>query len=238
MSMREHRIARPIAGGDEFSLLQNGNIHHNLCESALYELAISGSEGKLTDSGALAVETGQHTGRSASDKFLVCDPITRDTVWWDGNNPILPEQFECLLADFLTHTQTLTLHVQDLYAGANPIHRKSVRILTEYAWHALFIRYLLRRPDASELTGFEPQLTIINMPSFKADPERHGCRSQTVIAANLDERLVLIGDSEYAGETKKSVFGTWSHTPVNPTRTFIETCPIGGAIRFEPTTFK
>jgi phosphoenolpyruvate carboxykinase (ATP) len=96
--------------------------------------------------------------------------------------------------------------VQDLYAGADPAHRLDVRVVTELAWHGLFIRHLLRRPDREELDRFEPDFTIINLPSFRADPARHGCRSETVIALNFDKRLILIGGTEYAGENKKSVF--------------------------------
>jgi phosphoenolpyruvate carboxykinase (ATP) len=117
-----------------------------------------------------------------------------------------PEQFELLWADFQAHARTRELFVQDLFAGADPAHRLNARIFLEYAWHALFIRHLLRRPKASELANFAPQFTVINLPSFKADPKKYGVRSETVIACNFAKRLVLIGGTSYAGETKKSVF--------------------------------
>ena len=95
------------------------------------------------------VETGAHTGRSVQDKFTVRDATTEKAVWWDNNKPMSPEQFELLWADFRAHAQSRELFVQDLYAGADPAHRLNARIFTEYAWHALFIRNLLRRPEAS-----------------------------------------------------------------------------------------
>ncbi|MEL6735973.1 MAG: phosphoenolpyruvate carboxykinase, partial [Pseudomonadota bacterium] len=121
------------------------------------------------------------------------------------------QHFDVLLADFLAHTQGKDLLAQDLFGGADPAYRLNARIYVEFAWHALFIRHLLRRPAVDELDSFEPELTIINLPSFRADPARHGCRSETVIAVNLTRRIVLIGGTEYAGETKKSVFGALNY---------------------------
>ncbi|MFN6979696.1 MAG: phosphoenolpyruvate carboxykinase, partial [Gemmobacter sp.] len=114
--------------------------------------------------------------------------------------------FDRLHADMLAHLQGREVFVQDLYAGADPAYRLNVRMVTELAWHGLFIRHLLRRPARSELDTFTPEWTIVNVPSFKADPERHGCRTSTVIALNFDRRLILIGNTGYAGENKKAVF--------------------------------
>ena len=163
-------------------------------------------EGNLAAGGALVVDTGVHTGRSVQDKFIICDPSTEATVWWENNKPMSPAQFDLLLGDFGRHAQSCQLYVQDLFAGADPAHRLRARIFTEFAWHALFIRNLLRRPAAAELVGFEPEFTVVDLPSFKADPRRHGVRSETVIACNFARRLVLIGGTSYAGEIKKSVF--------------------------------
>jgi phosphoenolpyruvate carboxykinase (ATP) len=116
------------------------------------------------------------------------------------------EAFDRLYADMLVHMQGRDYFVQDLFAGADPEHRLDVRVVTELAWHGLFIRHLLRRPSAVELDEFSPEFTIINCPSFKADPARHGCRSETVIALNFDRKLILIANTAYAGENKKSVF--------------------------------
>jgi phosphoenolpyruvate carboxykinase (ATP) len=179
---------------------------HNTGTAELIELAIGRGEARFSAGGALAVETGVHTGRSVQDKFTVRDASTEKVVWWDNNKPMSPEQFELLWADFQAHARTRELFVQDLFAGADPAHRLNARIFLEYAWHALFIRHLLRRPKASELANFAPQFTVINLPSFKADPKKYGVRSETVIACNFAKRLVLIGGTSYAGETKKSVF--------------------------------
>jgi phosphoenolpyruvate carboxykinase (ATP) len=189
-----------------FPLNSSATIKHNTGEAELIELAIRGGEARFASGGALVVDTGAHTGRSAQDKHVVRDPTTEKAVWWDNNKPMTPEQFDVLLSDFREHAKSRELYVQDLFAGADPAQRLNARIFVEYAWHALFIRHLLRRPEASELAGFTPQFTVVNLPSFRADPKRHGVRSETVIACNFAKRLVLIGGSSYAGETKKSVF--------------------------------
>ena len=183
-----------------------GAVHYNLIEPQLVEQAIDRREGSLGVGGALLVTTGKHTGRSPQDKFVVRTPSVEDRIWWENNAPLSPEHFEVLKADMLEHAKGRDLFVQDLYAGADPTHRLDVRVVTELAWHSLFIRHLLRRPGREELDDFQPDFTILNCPSFKADPARHGCRSSTVIAIHFDARMILIGGTEYAGENKKSVF--------------------------------
>jgi len=184
-------------------------LHWNLGTAPLVEEAVRRGEGLLARDGPLVVATGKHTGRSAKDKFIVRDAETEGTVWWGKTNAgMSPEHFAALKADFLKHLGTKeTLFVQDLFGGSQPEHRVNVRVVTEYAWHSLFIRTLLVRPEAAALAGFAPEFTIIDLPSFRADPARHGCRTETVIAVNLTEKLILIGGTEYAGEMKKSVFG-------------------------------
>jgi phosphoenolpyruvate carboxykinase (ATP) len=191
---------------DSFPLSIPAKVHRNMREVELIEEAARRREGQFAATGAFVVETGAHTGRSAQDKFTVRDASTEKAVWWDNNKPMSPEQFELLLADFREHAKSREMFVQDLYAGADPAHRLNARVFVELAWHALFIRSLLRRPAESELAAFAPEFTVVNLPSFKADPARYGVRSQTVIACNFAKRLVLIGGSSYAGETKKSVF--------------------------------
>ncbi|HMO72334.1 MAG TPA: phosphoenolpyruvate carboxykinase (ATP), partial [Paracoccaceae bacterium] len=180
--------------------------HYNLLEPALIEASLRRGEGHLGHGGTLMCTTGQFTGRSPKDKFVVRSPRTEDTIWWENNAAMAPEAFARLKADMLAHLPGRELFVQDLYAGADPEHRLDVRIVTELAWHGLFIRHMLRRPEASKLASFDPQWTVLNLPSFRADPARHGCRSETVIAMNFDERLILIANTQYAGENKKSVF--------------------------------
>ena len=181
-------------------------VHHNNSVPELVEFALMRNEGELSATGALVVETGAHTGRSALDKFVVDDEGTRDQIWWDNNKPLSRAHFDVLLADFQAAVKDKEIFVQDLYGGADKTHRLPTRVFAEYAWHALFIRHMLRRPEEAELAGFAPGFTIVNLPSFKADPKRHGVRSETVIACDLTRKIVLIGNTSYAGETKKSVF--------------------------------
>ncbi|ATX65859.1 phosphoenolpyruvate carboxykinase [Roseinatronobacter bogoriensis] len=180
--------------------------HYNLLEPALIEAALKRGEGRLGLGGAFLASTGTHTGRSPKDKFVVRSADVEDKIWWDNNAPMSPDAFDCLYADMLEHVKGQEVFVQDLYGGADAEHRLDVRVVTELAWHGLFIRHLLRRPEAEELATFDPEFTIINCPSFKADPARHGCRSETVIALNLSRKLILIANTAYAGENKKSVF--------------------------------
>lgn len=181
-------------------------IRKNLKEAPLYQLAVQNGEGEVAAGGPLVVKTGQHTGRSAKDKFTVRDETTENTVWWDNNASMTPEHFDALWEDFKAHANGMDLYVQELFGGADLDHRLPVRVVNEYAWHSLFIRHLLRVPTEAEYEGFAPEFTIINLPSFRADPARHGTVSETVIAVNMSKRLVLIGGTSYAGETKKSVF--------------------------------
>ena len=199
----------PTMGLDAQGIRTSTKIHWNLLTARLVEAAIERGEGRLAADGPLVVETGPHTGRSAKDKFTVRDAETDRTLWWgNSNKPMAPEHFAALKADFLAALgEKETLFVQDLYGGSQPEHRVSVRVINELAWHSLFIRTMLVRPEAGELPGFAPDYTIIDLPSFRADPARHGCRSETVIAVNFSEKLILIGGTEYAGEMKKSVFG-------------------------------
>jgi phosphoenolpyruvate carboxykinase (ATP) len=181
-------------------------LYANLDEPTLIEEAIRRKEGFLAGAGAFVVDTGTQTGRSPKDKFVVREPENEDKIWWDNNNAISREAFNRLLEDMLWHATGKELFLQDLRGGADPAHGINVRVYTELAWHSLFIRNLLIRPEATALAGFWPDLTIIDLPSFKADPDRYGIRSETVIACDLANGIVLIGGTAYAGEMKKSVF--------------------------------
>jgi phosphoenolpyruvate carboxykinase (ATP) len=145
---------------ETFPLSIPAKLHHNVLETHLIELAIRNGEARLAASGAVVAETGVHTGRSAQDKFTVRDATTETAVWWDNNKSMTPEQFDLLHGDFVAHAKHREMFVQDLYAGADPAHRLHTRVFVEYAWHALFIRHLLRRPAASELAGFTPAFTV------------------------------------------------------------------------------
>jgi len=183
-----------------------GETHYNLIEANLVEAALKRGEGTLGNGGALLVATGAHTGRSAKDKFVVKTPSVEENIWWENNPPLEMDAFDRLHADMLDHLKGKEVFVQDLFGGADPAHRLDVRVVTELAWQSLFIRHMLRRPEAEDLASFVPEFTIISCPSFKADPARHGCRSETVIALNFDKKVILIANTAYAGEIKKCVF--------------------------------
>ena len=183
-----------------------GNVYYNFIEPALVEAAVARGEGRLGRGGAFLCTTGQFTGRSPKDKFVVRTPSVENTIWWENNAAMTPEAFDLLHSDMLNHMKGGDYFVQDLFGGADPAHRLDMRMITELAWHGLFIRHLLRRPEPAELDSFVPDWTVINCPTFKADPARHGCRTSTVIALNFDKKLILIGNTAYAGENKKAVF--------------------------------
>jgi len=199
----------PNRGLDASGIATGAEIFWNLTTAPLVEHAVRRGEGELTKDGALLVDTGKFTGRSVKDKFVVRDATTEDTINWGAiNQPMSVDHWANLKADFLTALKDQDqLYVADLFGGSQPEYRVSVRVVTQLAWHNLFVRTLLVRPTTDELAGFEPEYTIINLPSFKADPARHGCRSETVIAVNLTEKMILIGDTDYSGEMKKGVFG-------------------------------
>jgi len=199
----------PRKGLDAQGIATGAEIFWNLTTAPLVEHAVRRGEGLLAKDGPLLVDTGKFTGRSVKDKFVVRDATTEETINWGKiNQPMSLEHWATLKADFLEAVKGQDeLFVADLYGGSQPEYRVNVRVITQMAWHNLFVRTLLVRPDANELAGFEPEYTIINLPSFKADPERHGCRSDTVIAVNFTEKMILIGNTEYSGEMKKGVFG-------------------------------
>ena len=202
----DHGKVNPAMKLEHQGITGLGYVYYNLIEPDLVEASLKANEATLGQGGTLLVTTGKHTGRSPKDKFVVKTPEVADTIWWDNNPPMDADKFDVLHADMLEHMKGGTYYVQDLFGGADPAHRLDVRVVTELAWHGLFIRHLLRRPERAELDSFTPEWTILNCPTFKADPAKHGCRSDTVIAMNFAKKVILIGGTEYAGENKKSVF--------------------------------
>ena len=180
----------------------------NLSSPALVRAAIDTGEGESGAGGSLLVRTGTHTGRSPKDKFIVRSADAVASVCWDSNQPMQPENFDRLLEDMLGYAQQIPIYRQDLQACRDPDYALKVRIYGERAWHALFLTNLL---SPSDTPNSRPDFTIINCPGFRADVERHGCRSETVIALNFEHRLVLIGGTGYGGENKKSVFTLLNH---------------------------
>ena len=206
--MQETGLRNSAYGADKFGFKDLTAVHWNLGAPALYEHAITAGEATIVQGGALCAETGIHTGRSPKDKHTVVDALTENTVWWDGNRKLTQANFQLLYDDFIAHARGKQLFAQDLYGGADPKYRIKTRVFTELAWHSLFIRQLLIRPELSELASFVPELTIVDLPTFKADPARHGTRTDTIIAIDFTKKIILIGNSSYAGEMKKSVFTT------------------------------
>jgi len=209
--VQETGVRNGAFGVDKFGLKNLKEVRWNLGTPQLYEYALKAGEAELTVDGVLCAETGVFTGRSPKDKFTVRDATTDKTMWWAGNQSITSEQFQALHEDFIKHAEGMSLFAQDLYGGADPAFQIKTRVYTELAWHSLFIRTLLRRPDTAELASFVPELTIIDLPSFRADPKRHGVRSENVVAIDFARKIVLIGGSYYAGEMKKSVFTTLNY---------------------------
>ena len=187
--------------------------HYNLSIAQLVEQAVQRNEGWLSEHGAFIAHTGMHTGRSAKDKFVVRGPIHGPDIWWNSpyQRELEGEQFEALHSDILVHFQHQDAFVLDAYASADPRYRLSVRIITENAWHNHFARNMFIPCNPSEASQHVPEFTVISVPSFKADPARHGSRGETQIAISLKRCLVLIVGTNYAGEIKKSIFTVLNH---------------------------
>ncbi len=183
-------------------------VHANLTAPGLYAHALRRGEGRLSADGAFMAVTGQHTGRSVQDKFVVDDPEVHDAVWWGKiNQPMKPEKFATYSDKVRTWLgQQPELFTQDLYAGADPAHRIKVRLVTTNAWHALFARNMFIRPSRAALADFKPDYVILHAPEYEADPQEDGCRTSTCIALSFAKRVICIAGTSYAGEIKKSIF--------------------------------
>src|SRR5438046_5732558 len=179
----------------------------NLGPAALYEHAIRRDEAAIVSTGALTAETGKHTGRSPKDKFFVKEPTRKDAIWWHpGNQPIPSDKFDGLLRRMEEFIATHEVYTQDVFACADARYRLRVRVITELAWHSLFARTRFIRPNADELLAFEPDFTVISLPTVKAEPGGDGTRSETFVLVNLGRRIVIIGCSGYAGRIEQSLF--------------------------------
>ncbi len=189
-------------------LKPKGDVHWNLTAPVLIEQAVRRGEGRFAEMGPFAAITAPHTGRSPNDKFLVKDSASEaDVDWGKVNQPFTEAQFETLLADVKSYLNGRDeLFVQDLYCGADPKYRLSVRYVSPNAWQMAFVRNMFIRPEATELPTFAPNFTVLHAPEFEADPAKHGTRTGTFIVLNLSKRMILIGGTKYAGELKKSMF--------------------------------
>lgn len=181
--------------------------HHNLPPAALIEHALNRKEGKLTSTGAFMVDTGEFTGRSPKDRYIVSDHVTGDTVWWgDINIPFEPEKFDRLLKRLTESLRESELFIRDVYAGSDPRYSLKIRVINTCAWHNLFCHNIFLRLSPDELASFEHDFTIICAPEFKADPGLDGTKNPNFTIINFSRRIILIGGTGYAGEIKKGIF--------------------------------
>ena len=185
----------------------------NLTPDELIDHALKNNEGRLTSDGALAADTGEFTGRSPKDKFVVEDDITRDTVWWGSiNQPIAPEKFDSLLSKVVNHYKGKNIYVRDAYACADPTYRMNIGVVTESAYQNLFANNLFLRPTAEEAANQTPEWLVIAAPSFMADAAVDGTRQHNFTIVNFTQKIILIGGSGYTGELKKGIFSVLNYT--------------------------
>jgi phosphoenolpyruvate carboxykinase (ATP) len=181
--------------------------HWNLPRPVLFEQAVRRGEGKIAPGGALAVTTGKHTGRAANDKFIVRNAVTEKSVWWGKvNKPFPQDKFDGVFEKMKRYLEDQEVYVLDAFVGTNPAHRIAVRVITEHAWHSLFIRTMLLPAKPGEYAGVTDPFTIIDLPSFQTSKEEDGTNGTTAILVDFQKKLTLIANTEYAGEMKKSAF--------------------------------
>lgn len=191
--------------------IQNAQVHLNPGVDDLYAAATRLGEGVKAATGPLAVRTNK-TGRSPKDRFIVEDALTKDSVWWGGfNTPIAASVFDNLLDKMIKYAEGRELFVQDVYAGTDKNYRIACQMITEMAYHSLFIRNMFVRPSAEELANFKPDWTVLNIPSFKADPATDGTRTDTFVIVNFSKKMIIAGGTQYAGENKKGIFGVLNY---------------------------
>ncbi len=194
----------------EYGIKNPAKVFWNLNADELYEIIEDRNEGIISKDGAVIVETGEHTGRSANDKFIVKESASEDKIWWGKvNKPFSQEKFNDLKVRMMNYLDGKELFVRDTYAGAHPSYQLPVRIINELAWHSLFARNMFVRKRSEE--AFTPEFTVINIPSFKANPETDGTNSETFILADFSQKLILVGGTSYAGETKKGIFSVMNY---------------------------
>lgn len=181
--------------------------------AALYEHSLRRGESSVARLGPLVVNTGQYTGRSPNDRFVVREPSCEDKIWWGKINvPYAPERYEKLRLRLTAYLQNRELFVQNCYVGADPKHRMPIRVITEYAWHNIFARNMfIREDDRSKLLSHKPEFTVIDAAGFKAHPEEDGTNSEAFILVNFGRREIIIGGSGYGGEMKKSIFSVMNY---------------------------
>jgi phosphoenolpyruvate carboxykinase (ATP) len=187
--------------------IKNANVNYQLSPEQLHEIAIKEGQGVEASSGALAVNTGEFTGRSPKDRFIVKDDVTKDRVWWGPVNiPFDSDAFEKLYNKVSNYLSNKNLYVRDCYACADKDYKANIRVITEYAWSNQFAYNMFLRPTEEELVNFNPEWTVINAPGFKADPDEDGTRQHNFAILDFTRKIALIGGTGYTGEIKKGIF--------------------------------
>jgi phosphoenolpyruvate carboxykinase (ATP) len=199
-------------GLEHHGIVRPGKVHWHLSVARLVEESVRRGEGILTATGALNAMTGKRTGRSPRDKWIVEEPTSRDRIWWGKvNQPIVEMDYLGLRQEMMAYLQGRELFVMDGFAGADPHYSMPIRVVTELAWHNLFVKQLFRRATPEQLKTHVPEWTVINACKFLADPKKHKLNSEAFIIANFSRKSVLIGGTEYAGEMKKSIFSVLNY---------------------------
>lgn len=211
--MNQFGLKAKNASIEDLGIHNVSDAYWNLTPAELVEETILRGEGTLTDTGALAVDTGKFTGRSPKDKFIVCDDKTEKSVWWgDINIKFDPERFERLYERITSYLQGKTVYVRDAYACADPTYRLSIRVVTESPWQSLFVNNLFLRPNKQEILATEKaDWNIICVPGFEADPATDGTRQSNFAVINFTRRMILIGGTGYTGEIKKGIFSVLNY---------------------------
>jgi len=197
--------------------IKSTKVWHQLSPEALHNITIEKGLGKEASSGALAINTGEFTGRSPMDRFIVKDEITKDKIWWsDINIPFAKDKFDKLYNKVVSYLNDKELYTRDCFACADDAYRLSIRVINEYPWSNLFVYNMFLRPDVKELEEFDPEWVVINAPGFMADAEVDGTRQHNFAILNFSEKIALIGGTGYTGEIKKGIFSALNFLlPVN-----------------------
>ncbi|GAB5398752.1 MAG: phosphoenolpyruvate carboxykinase (ATP) [Aureisphaera sp.] len=184
-------------------------VHYQLTSKQLHAETLAKGQGKEASSGAIAVNTGEFTGRSPQDRFIVKDDITKDRIWWgDINIPFDPEKFDALYDRITEYLNGKEVYARDCFACADLDYRLNIRVINEYPWSNMFAYNMFLRPDEEELEGFDPEWVVVNAPGFMADPERDGTRQHNFAILNFTKKVAIIGGTGYTGEIKKGIFSS------------------------------
>ena len=187
--------------------IKNAKVRYQLSAKELHDITIEKGQGVEASSGALAVHTGEFTGRSPQDRFIVQDDITNDKVWWGNINiPFAPDKFEKLYNKVVDYLSNKELFVRDCYACADENYKLNIRVINEYPWSNQFAYNMFLRPTAEELKGFDPEWIVVNAPGFMANPAEDGTRQHNFAILDFTRKIALIGGTGYTGEIKKGIF--------------------------------